>query len=82
MPHRRKMQVVFQDPYGSFDPRHNVERLVSEPLHLLEKKPSAGERREMVRHALHEVGLQADAWTNIRMSFPAVSANDCRLRVR
>jgi peptide/nickel transport system ATP-binding protein len=57
-PHRRKMQVVFQDPYGSFNPRHKVERLVAEPLHLLEKKPSAAERREMVADALHEVGLQ------------------------
>ncbi len=57
-PHRRKMQVVFQDPYGSFNPRHKVERLVGEPLHLLEKKPSAAERREMVADALHEVGLQ------------------------
>src|SRR5690606_15944248 len=46
-PHRRKMQVVFQDPYGSFNPRHKVERLVAEPLHLLEKAPSPAERREM-----------------------------------
>ncbi|MGN6464144.1 MAG: ATP-binding cassette domain-containing protein, partial [Rhizobiaceae bacterium] len=38
-PARRDMQVVFQDPYGSFDPRHKVERLVGEPLHLLEKQP-------------------------------------------
>ena len=57
-PHRRKMQVVFQDPYGSFNPRHKVERLVAEPLHLLEKKPSATERRDIVASALHEVGLQ------------------------
>jgi peptide/nickel transport system ATP-binding protein len=56
-PARRDMQVVFQDPYGSFDPRQKVERLVAEPLHLLEKKPSRAERREMVAHALHEVGL-------------------------
>src|SRR5699024_6274007 len=56
-PYRRKMQVVFQDPYGSFDPRHKVERLVAEPLHLMEKQPSAGERREMVAAALNEVGL-------------------------
>ena len=54
---RRNMQVVFQDPYGSFNPRHKVERLIAEPLHLLERKPSAAERREMVAHALHEVGL-------------------------
>jgi peptide/nickel transport system ATP-binding protein len=28
------MQVVFQDPYGSFNPRHRVDRLVAEPFHL------------------------------------------------
>ena len=56
-PARRDMQVVFQDPYGSFDPRQKVEKLVAEPLHVLEKKPTATERREMVAHALHEVGL-------------------------
>lgn len=56
-PARRDMQVVFQDPYGSFDPRQRVEKLVAEPLHLLEKKPTPAERREMVAHALNEVGL-------------------------
>lgn len=56
-PVRRDMQVVFQDPYGSFDPRQKVEKLVAEPLHVLETKPAPGERREMVAHALHEVGL-------------------------
>ncbi|MER8722994.1 dipeptide ABC transporter ATP-binding protein [Mesorhizobium sp. M0904] len=56
-PARRDMQVVFQDPYGSFDPRQKVERLVAEPLHVLEKKPAPAARREMVAHALHEVGL-------------------------
>jgi peptide/nickel transport system ATP-binding protein len=59
-PARRNMQVVFQDPYGSFNPRHKVERLVAEPLHLLEKQPSPAERREMVASALHEVGLRAE----------------------
>ena len=56
-PARRNMQVVFQDPYGSFNPRHKVERLVAEPLHLLDSKPSPAERRERVAKALHEVGL-------------------------
>ncbi|RRH95817.1 ABC transporter ATP-binding protein [Mesorhizobium tamadayense] len=56
-PARRDMQVVFQDPYGSFDPRQKVEKLVAEPLHLLEKQPARAERREMVAHALDEVGL-------------------------
>lgn len=56
-PARRNMQVVFQDPYGSFDPRQKVERLVAEPLHVLDRTPTRAERREMVAHALHEVGL-------------------------
>ncbi|MDG4880161.1 dipeptide ABC transporter ATP-binding protein [Mesorhizobium sp. WSM4884] len=56
-PARRDMQVVFQDPYGSFDPRQKVEKLVGEPLHLLEKQPARAERREIVANALHEVGL-------------------------
>jgi peptide/nickel transport system ATP-binding protein len=56
-PSRRNMQVVFQDPYGSFDPRHKVEKLVGEPLHLLEKQPGAKERREMIAATLAEVGL-------------------------
>jgi len=59
-PARRDMQVIFQDPYGSFDPRQRVERLVAEPLHLLDKRPTGAERRDMVATALHEVGLQSN----------------------
>jgi peptide/nickel transport system ATP-binding protein len=54
------MQVVFQDPYGSFDPRHKVRRLVAEPLHLLDTSPSAAEIRDRVATALAEVGLSPD----------------------
>jgi len=57
-PARRDMQVVFQDPYGSFNPRRTVEWLVAEPLHLLDKKPEKAERRDLIEHALHEVGLK------------------------
>jgi peptide/nickel transport system ATP-binding protein len=55
---RRKMQVVFQDPYGSFDPRQRVETLVAEPFHLLGREaPRGPERRARVERALREVGL-------------------------
>ncbi len=60
-PARRDMQVVFQDPYGSFDPRQKVVKLVTEPLHLLEKPPTGTERRDMAAAALAEVGLGSDA---------------------
>ena len=56
-PVRRNMQVVFQDPYGSFDPRHKAERLVAEPLYLLDEKLDRRRRREMVAEALTQVGL-------------------------
>ncbi len=59
-PARRNMQVVFQDPYGSFDPRHRVERLVAEPLGLLRPMPDKAARRELVAEALHQVGMKAD----------------------
>ena len=52
---RRRMQVVFQDPYGSFDPRQKVSRLVAEPFHL-HPVPS-DERRTRVAEALKAVGL-------------------------
>ena len=42
---RAKMQVVFQDPYGSFNPRHRVARLVAEPFHLLDAPPRGAARR-------------------------------------
>ena len=54
---RRHVQAVFQDPYGSFNPRHKVERLVAEPFHLAERPPSAEERRRRVEAALTAVGL-------------------------
>ena len=58
---RRHMQVVFQDPYGSFNPRHTVRRLVAEPLHLLDSQPSRSELHDRVASALERVGLEADA---------------------
>ena len=57
---RRKMQVVFQDPYGSFNPRHRVDRLITEPFHLLENPPTGKARADIVTKALTDVGLSPD----------------------
>lgn len=56
---RRKMNIVFQDPYGSFDPRLKVEQLVSEPLHLLGTMTKA-EKRDRVVEALEKVAMPVD----------------------
>ena len=54
---RRKMQVVFQDPFGSFNPRHRVDRLVTEPFHLIPDPPKGLKREEAISEALIAVGL-------------------------
>ncbi len=54
---RRQLQAVFQDPYGSFNPRHRIGRIVAEPLHLLGRTASAAFRRCAVVKALEDVGL-------------------------
>ena len=59
---RRKFQMVFQDPYGSLDPRFKVERIVAEPLEVLLPALSRAERRERIEETLNSVGLKpADA---------------------
>jgi peptide/nickel transport system ATP-binding protein len=57
---RRSIQVVFQDPYGSFDPRWTVADLIGEPLYLQSSRPSAAERRRRVAGVLEQVGLSAN----------------------
>jgi peptide/nickel transport system ATP-binding protein len=52
------LQVVFQDPYGSFNPRHKVARIVTEPFHLLPNPPKGKDRQNRISEALIAVGLQ------------------------
>ena len=54
---RRHFQMVFQDPFGSLDPRQRVERIVAEPLDALEAVDRQ-ERRARVVDALAAVGLK------------------------
>jgi peptide/nickel transport system ATP-binding protein len=55
---RAHMQMIFQDPYGSLDPRQRVEKIVAEPLAALGGATGA-ERRARVRASLEAVGLKA-----------------------
>ena len=56
---RAGMQIVFQDPYGSFNPRHRVARLVAEPFHLIDDAPVGAARDKAVAEALEAVGMAA-----------------------
>ena len=67
-PLRRRMQMVFQDPYASLNPRHSVGRIVGEPLrvHGLSGRKESSSR---VRELLEIVGLPADAATRYPHEF-------------
>ncbi len=56
-----RMQVVFQDPYGSLSPRMTIEEIVGEGLALHQPHINATERRHRVIEALREVGLDRTA---------------------
>ncbi len=55
---RRDMQIIFQDPYASLNPRHTIERIISEPL-LVHGIGTKAERREKVENLLEVVGLSS-----------------------
>lgn len=55
---RRDIQMVFQDPYASLNPRHTIERILAEPLQVHGVK-DPGERRKKVHEFLEIVGLNS-----------------------
>ena len=56
--YRRRVQVVYQNPYASLDPRFDLEQIICEPLHAF-AVGDRGSRRERALHLLKRVGLSA-----------------------
>ncbi|MEE4014402.1 dipeptide ABC transporter ATP-binding protein [Roseibium sp. FZY0029] len=56
---RQKVQIVFQNPYGSLNPRQKIGHVLEEPLLLNTDMPSA-ERRDLALQMLEKVGLQPE----------------------
>lgn len=65
---RKNMQMVFQDPYASLDPRMSIQRILEEPLRIHERM-SAEEKKSRILPLLEQVGLSRDSLKNIPMNF-------------
>ena len=66
---RRKMQMVFQDPYSSLNPRMTVEDIIGEPLDVHRLYANRKERREKILELMNLVGLNAEHATRYAHEF-------------
>ena len=60
LPYRKQMQMVFQDPYSSLNPRMTVEDIIGEPLDVHKLYANKKERREFILDLMEMVGLNAE----------------------
>ena len=60
LPYRKKIQMIFQDPFNSLNPRMDIFRIISEPLDIHFKKMARQKKRDRVAELLETVGLKAD----------------------
>lgn len=60
MEYRRKMQMIFQDPYASLDPRMTVGDIIGEAIDIHKLADSKGDREDKIRKLLEVVGLNND----------------------
>jgi len=74
---RREMQIVFQDPMSSLDPRQRLKDIVLEPLHAFEKYIKNQDQRKLLSETLASVGLHED---NL-MRFPHQFSGGQRQRI-
>lgn len=60
LPYRKKIQMIFQDPFNSLNPRMDIFRIISEPLDIHFKKMNRQDKRDRVAELLEIVGLKPD----------------------
>jgi peptide/nickel transport system ATP-binding protein/oligopeptide transport system ATP-binding protein len=76
-PLRREMQMIFQDPFGSLNPRHTILQIVGEALEIHFPKMNRGERDARVAELLRQVGLQPE----MRLRYPHEFSGGQRQRI-
>ncbi|HCH61473.1 MAG: ABC transporter ATP-binding protein [Deltaproteobacteria bacterium] len=63
-PYRQKFQIIFQDPYGSLNPRKTIERTIMEPMEVHGLGTGLDDRRNTVLELLEKVGLPGRQYLN------------------
>ena len=69
-PCRKKIQVIFQDPFGSLNPRMSVYAILAEPLEIHFRDWSKSQREDRVAELLNKVGLDPDHMRRFPHQFP------------
>ncbi|MDO6443465.1 ABC transporter ATP-binding protein [Marinobacter sp. 2_MG-2023] len=60
LPYRRKMQMIFQNPYASLNPRMTIQQTLEEPIHFHRPELARSEVREKVQEVMQSVGIDPD----------------------
>ncbi len=81
-PLRRQMQMVFQNPYTSMNPRMKISDIIAEPIRFHNLTKNEMETRQIVNDLLEHVALEKWLVLNIRMSFLVARDKGSRLRER
>src|SRR3954452_21699090 len=68
-PVRREMQMIFQDPYSSLNPRKTVGSIISEPYKIHGLKEGKGERKRAVQDLMEQVGLNPEHYNRYPHEF-------------
>jgi len=68
-PLRREMQMIFQDPFGSLNPRLSIQAIIAEPLEIHFPAMTRPERRDRVADLLRQVGLKPEMMTRYPHEF-------------
>lgn len=77
LPYRSELQMIFQDPYSSLNPRLSVMQIIAEPLEIHKPEMNKKEREERVQWLLEKVGLQPE----YAMRFPHEFSGGQRQRI-
>ena len=75
---RKKMQIVFQDPFSSLSPRMTIEQIIEEGLNIHEKNTTKQEKNKKIKNIIKEVGLDFEA---IRNRYPHEFSGGQRQRI-